>query len=185
MEYWCTDRATLVGLSRHVETGPPLPDALADKARAALSHRSAIALLQEIGFSRLDLELHHRYRADGSETIFSVQKRLAPSTSVLPPFDGDRFICCASHLFGGHYAAGYYGYLWADVLAADAFSAFEEAGLQHREASKANGRRFRDTVLALGGSVHPSEVFHSFRGRAPSIAPLLRKVGSQANNGAS
>jgi oligopeptidase A len=184
MEYWCTDKATLVGLSRHFETGEPLPGELGEKACAALSDRSAIALLQEIGFSRLDLELHNGFRAGGFETIFDVQKRLAPASSVLPLFDGDRFICCATHLFAGRYAAGYYSYLWAEVLAADAFSAFEETGLNDDSAVKATGRRFRDTVLGLGGSAHPSKVFRAFRGRDPSMVPMLRKAGIARSGGA-
>jgi oligopeptidase A len=96
---------------------------------------------------------------------------------VLAPLPEDRFLCSFTHIFSGGYAAGYYSYKWAEVLSADAFSAFEEAGLEDPRAVAATGRRFRDTVLALGGSRHPMEVFKAFRGREPSTAALLRQAG--------
>ena len=97
--------------------------------------------------------------------------------TVMPPLPEDRFLCGFSHIFAGGYAAGYYSYKWAEVLSADAFAAFEEAGLDDEEAVREVGRRFRDTVLALGGGTHPSEVFRMFRGRDPSPEPLLRHSG--------
>src|SRR5690606_35247743 len=98
-------------------------------------------------------------------------------TTVLPPLPEDRFLCSFTHILGGGYAAGYYSYKWAEVLSADAFAAFEEAGLENEQALIATGRRFRDTVLALGGSRHPMEVFKEFRGRAPTTEALLRHHG--------
>ena len=89
----------------------------------------------------------------------------------------DRMLCSFSHFFSGGYAAGYYSYKWAEVLSADAFSAFEEAGLDNEDAVEKVGRRFRDTVLALGGSRHQMDVFREFRGREPDPAPLLRHSG--------
>ncbi|MBC7817780.1 MAG: M3 family peptidase, partial [Planctomycetaceae bacterium] len=98
-------------------------------------------------------------------------------TSVLPPLPEDRMLCAFSHIFSGGYAAGYYSYKWAEVLSADAFGAFEEAGLDNEPAVQATGRRFRDTVLSLGGSRHPLEVFRAFRGRDPDPSALLRQCG--------
>ena len=98
-------------------------------------------------------------------------------TSVLPMLSEDRFLCAFSHIFAGGYAAGYYSYKWAEVLSADAFSAFEEAGLDNATAVRETGRRFRHTVLALGGSRHPMEIFREFRGREPSAESLLRHNG--------
>jgi oligopeptidase A len=95
----------------------------------------------------------------------------------LPLLPEDRFLCGFGHIFGGGYAAGYYSYKWAEVLSADAFAAFEEAGLQDEAAIRATGRRYRDTILALGGGTHPMEVFREFRGRDPSPAALLRHAG--------
>ena len=86
-------------------------------------------------------------------------------------------LCSFSHIFAGGYSAGYYSYKWAEVLSADAFGAFEEVGLENEEAIRATGRRFRDTVLSEGGSRHPTEVFASFRGRAPSTEALIRHSG--------
>ncbi|MBT4140983.1 MAG: M3 family peptidase, partial [Candidatus Latescibacteria bacterium] len=86
----------------------------------------------------------------------------------------DRFLCSFSHIFAGGYAAGYYSYKWSEVLSADAFGAFEEAGLDNDEAVAETGRRFRDTILSLGGGRHPMDVYRDFRGREPSTEALLR-----------
>ena len=95
----------------------------------------------------------------------------------MPLLPEDRSLCSFQHIFSGGYAAGYYSYKWAEILSADAFSAFEEAGLDNEAAVAATGRRFRDTVLALGGSRHPMEVFRAFRGREPNATALLRHTG--------
>ena len=92
----------------------------------------------------------------------------------MPPFPEDRFLCAFGHIFAGGYSAGYFSYKWAEVLSADAFNAFEEAGLEVEDAVRSTGRRFRDTVLALGGSVAPLDVFKAFRGREPSTHALLK-----------
>jgi oligopeptidase A len=101
-------------------------------------------------------------------------RRVAENTQVIPPLDHDRFLCAFGHIFAGGYAAGYYSYKWAEVLSADAFEAFVEAGLDDDEATAAVGRRFRDTVLALGGSQHPTDVYRAFRGRDAAPDALLR-----------
>ncbi len=176
MENWCYHRETLLGLSHHVDTGATLPDELFEKLHAARTFRAGSDMLRQIYFASLDLELHHRWTPDG-EAAFDVQRRVAAGTTVLPPLAEDRFLCAFTHIFAGGYAAGYYSYKWAEVLSADAFSAFEEAGLDDPRAVEVTGRRFRDTVLALGGSRHPMEVFRAFRGREPSTAALLRQAG--------
>jgi oligopeptidase A len=180
MENWCYHRETLVGLSEHVETGEPLPDALFEKLRASRTFQAGLATLRQLYFGFLDLELHHRFRPGGAESAFDVQRRVAARTTVLPPIPEDRFLCGFSHIFQGGYAAGYYSYKWAEVLSADAFAAFEEAGLDERDAVAETGRRFRETVLALGGSESPMEVFKKFRGREPTTAALLRHSGLTA-----
>ncbi len=177
MENWCTHKPTLLGMSRHVQTGAPLPHELFDKVKAAKTFRAASMMLRQLSFARLDLELHARFDPAGAATVFDVQRRLAPLTSVLPVLHEDRFLCSFSHIFAGGYAAGYYSYKWAEVLSADAFGAFEEAGLDEDDKLRQLGRRFRDTVLALGGGVHPSEVFRAFRGRDPKTDALLRHAG--------
>ena len=177
MENWCYHRATLLGLSGHVDTGASLPDELFDRIRAARTFRTGSDMLRQIYFACTDLALHHGFDPDGPDSPFDVQRRIAASTTVLPPLPDDRFLCSFTHVFAGGYAAGYYSYKWAEVLSADAFGAFEEAGLDDPAAVAATGRRFRDTVLALGGSRHPMEVFTAFRGRPPSTAALLRQAG--------
>ena len=177
MENWCYHRATLLQLARHYETGEPLPEDLYQKIVAARNFMTANAILRQVSFGWLDLELHHRYQPGGEESIWEVRDRLAKTTTVMPPLPEDAFLCAFGHIFAGGYAAGYYSYFWAEVLSADAFAAFEEAGLENDQAMTETGRRFRDTVLALGGSQHPMTVFKSFRGRAPSTQALLRHRG--------
>ncbi|KAB8321099.1 M3 family metallopeptidase [Tolypothrix campylonemoides VB511288] len=177
MENWCYDKPTLFGMAKHYETGEPLPEHYYQKLLAAKNYMSGSGMLRQIHFSILDIELHHRYRPGSGETPKDVRSRIAKTTTVLPPLPEDSFLCAFGHIFSGGYSAGYYSYKWAEVLSADAFAAFEEAGLDNEQAIKATGKRYRDTVLALGGSKHPMEVFKSFRGREPSTEPLLRHNG--------
>ncbi|MCC6623438.1 MAG: M3 family metallopeptidase [Deltaproteobacteria bacterium] len=182
MENWLKHRPTLAGFARHYQTGETIPDALVDRVLAASTFRAGSAFLRQLYFARLDLELHHRYEASagGAPTIWEVQRRIAADNTVIAPLENDRFLCAFAHLFAGGYAAGYYSYKWAEVLSADAFSAFEEAGLDDEARLTEVGHRFRDTVLALGGSVPPMEVYTTFRGREPTTDALLRHNGLQA-----
>ncbi len=181
MENWCYHKPTLLGMTAHYESGAPMPDELFERLKAARTFRAASAMLRQLRFAMLDMELHHRYApATSSESVFEVQKRIDEKTSLIAPLDEDRFLCSFGHIFAGGYSAGYYSYKWAEVLSADAFSAFEEAGLDNESAVAETGRRFRETVLALGGSKHPMEVFEEFRGRKPTTEPLLRHSGLTA-----
>ncbi|HEX3133566.1 MAG TPA: M3 family metallopeptidase [Planctomycetota bacterium] len=183
MENWCYHAPTVLGsaaqpgLARHWQTGEALPRALFDKLTAARTYRAGSMTARQVYMSTLDLELHHRYVPGGQESVIEFQRRIAASGTVIPPLPEDRFLCGFSHIFAGGYAAGYYSYKWAEVLSADAFGAFEDAGLDNPSAVEQTGRRFRDTVLALGGSRHPLEVFRQFRGREPSPKALLRQTG--------
>ena len=177
MENWCYHRGTMKRLSGHVDTGEPMPDALFDRIVAARNFRAGSTMLRQISFSLVDLALHHEHDATSAETAFDVQREIAKRTSILAPLPEDRFLCGFSHIFAGGYAAGYYSYKWAEVLSADAFSAFEAVDLNDGAQVAAVGRRFRDTVLALGGSRHPMAVFEAFRGRPPETAALLRHTG--------
>jgi oligopeptidase A len=179
MENWCYHRPTLLSFARHFETGAPLPAALYEKIAAARTYRAGSAFLRQIYFATLDLELHHAFEP-GRDDLVAVLARVQAENTVLPPLPEDRFLCSFSHIFAGGYAAGYYSYKWAEVLSADAFAAFEEAGLDDASALAATGRRFRDTVLASGGARHPSQVFEAFRGRPPSTDALLRHNGLAA-----
>jgi oligopeptidase A len=177
MENWLYHRETLKGVSCHVDTGKAIPDSLFDKIEAARTYRAGSDMLRQLYFSFTDMELHAAYEPGGADDAFSVQRRIAEKTTVLPPLPDDRFLCSFSHIFAGGYAAGYYSYKWSEVLSADAFAAFEEAGLDDEPAVVETGRRYRETVLALGGSQSPMEVFVAFRGREPSTRPLLRHSG--------
>ncbi len=177
MENWCYERPTLFGMAKHYETGEALPEHYYQKLLAARNYMSGTGMLRQIHFSSVDLELHYRYRSGSDETPADVRHRIAKTTTVLPPLPEDSMLCAFGHIFEGGYAAGYYSYKWAEVLSADAFAAFEEAGLEDEEAIKATGGRYRDTVLALGGGKHPMEVFKTFRGREPSTIALLRHNG--------
>jgi oligopeptidase A len=182
MENWCYHRPTVASISGHYETGEPLPDELFEKLNASRTFRAGSTTLRQLTFGMTDMLLHGGFKppqkGDSSgETVFDIQRKVVEKTSVLPMLEEDRLLCSFSHIFSGGYAAGYYSYKWAEVLSADAFSAFEEAGLDNKEAVAKVGRRFRDTVLALGGSRHPMDIFREFRGREPDPAPLLRHSG--------
>jgi oligopeptidase A len=177
MENWCYHRPTLMGMTRHYQTGEPLPEELYQKICAARNYRAASQMLRQLLFGMTDIELHTTFDPDGKESAFDLQRRISEQTAVLPLLPEDRFLCSFQHIFSGGYAAGYYSYKWAEILSADAFGAFEEAGLDNADAVMETGRRFRDTVLALGGSRHPMEVFRMFRGREPRVEPLLRQQG--------
>ncbi len=177
MENWCYHRATLMGMAVHYETGEQLPEDLFRKLCQARTYRAASQMLRQLQLGMTDIELHSGYDPLGSETPFDVDRRIQRLTSLLPPLPENRFLCSFQHIFAGGYAAGYYSYKWAEVLSADAFAAFEEAGLDDTVAISVTGRRFRDTVLAQGGSRHPMEIFRDFRGREPSPASLLKHYG--------
>jgi oligopeptidase A len=180
MENWCYHWETLFAMSAHVENGETLPEDLYAKLCAARNYRAGSLMLRQLYFASIDLELHARFDAHGTETVFDVQRRIAQRTAPLPPLPEDRFLCSFGHIFAGGYAAGYYSYKWAEVLSADAFAAFEEAGMENAEALARIGRHYRHTILAMGGSRPPMEVFKAFRGRQPTTAALLRHCGLAA-----
>ncbi|KAH8503852.1 hypothetical protein H0E87_014919 [Populus deltoides] len=198
MENWCYHRETLMGIAKHYETGESLPEEVYLKLLAARTFRAGSLSLRQIRFASLDLELHMKYIPGASESIYEVDRRVSKRTQVIPPLPEDRFLCSFSHIFAGGYAAGYYSYKWAEVLSADAFSAFEDAGLDNDKfcpgdldkmgltlefgvefemAVKETGHKFRETILALGGGKAPLAVFVEFRGREPSPEALLRHNG--------
>ncbi|XP_021654006.2 probable cytosolic oligopeptidase A, partial [Hevea brasiliensis] len=177
MENWCYHRETLMGIAKHYVTGETLPEDVYLKLLAARTFRAGSLSLRQLRFACVDLELHTRYIPGGLETIYDVDQRVSKRTQVIPPLPEDRFLCSFSHIFAGGYAAGYYSYKWAEVLSADAFSAFEDAGLDDSKAVKETGHKFRETILALGGGKAPLEVFVEFRGREPSPEALLRHNG--------
>jgi oligopeptidase A len=173
LENWCWEREALAFISGHHETGEPMPEALLDKLLAARNFQSGMAMVRQLEFSLFDFRLHHEWSSGGADAVKSILKQVREQVAVtrLPPFN--RYQNAFSHIFAGGYAAGYYSYKWAEVLSADAFSRFEEEGIFNAE----TGARFRQEVLEVGGSKEPMEVFVAFRGREPSIEPLLRHSG--------
>ena len=177
MENWCYDRATLMGMARHWQNGEALPEAEYRKLLAARTFMGGSATLRQVHFALVDLKLHSQWLPGSGQSPEALRRDIAESTTVLAPIDEDAFLCSFGHIFAGGYAAGYYSYKWAEVLSADAFSAFEEVGLENEERIRDTGRRFRDTVLSLGGSLDPKQVFEAFRGRQPSSEALIRHSG--------
>ena len=174
MENFCTHKPTLLGLAKHYQTGETLPEEIADRLIEARTFLAGSGFLRQIYFGLTDMELHTRYNPGSGETAHDVQMRIGKQTLTSKPLDDDYFLCGFGHIFAGGYCAGYYSYKWAEVLSADAFEAFEEAGLDDEKAIAETGMRFRKTVLALGGSKHPTDVFVEFRGREPKVDALLK-----------
>ena len=173
MENWCLDPATVKGFARHVETNEAIPAELLARVRAAKNYRAATASLRQLAFATLDMRLHVSPPADPNALKDRIFEDFMPGTTI----PEDRFLNAFTHIFAGGYAAGYYGYKWSEVMSADVFGAFEEAGMDDEAVLRRIGRKYRDTFLALGGSVDPMEVFARFRGRAPTIDALLRQTG--------
>ena len=175
MENWCWEPEALAFISGHYETGEPLPQELLDKMLAAKNYQAALFILRQLEFGLFDFRLHTEFDpAQGArilETLAEVKKLVA----VVPSPAWGRFPHAFSHIFAGGYAAGYYSYLWADVLAADAYSRFEEEGIFNRE----TGQSFLDNILTRGGSEEPMELFKRFRGREPQLDAMLEHYGIQ------
>lgn len=178
MENWCYDRKCLYSFAKHYKTGEPLPEEDYKKLIALRNFMAGSVMLRQLYFGKMDMEIHSSYDPkDMTKSVFDIQHELAAEYTVMPPLAEDRFLCSFSHIFGGGYAAGYYSYKWAEVMSADAFEAFEEEGLENEEKVQEVGRRFRNTVLAMGGSAHPTEVYEMFRGRQPKPDALLKHSG--------
>lgn len=172
MENFCWERDVVRGLTRHVETGEPLPDELFEKMLAAKNFESGMACVRQVEFALFDMILHTSFdpaKDDVQKTIEAVRNEVAVS---FPPAY-NRFPQSFSHIFAGGYAAGYYSYKWAEVLSADAFGAFEETGVTNPE----TGRRFLQEILERGSSRDAMENFVAFRGRRPTLDALLRQTG--------
>ena len=177
MENWCLDRATLMGMARHWQTNEPLPEDEFQKLRKSRTFNAGLATLRQVHFALSDLRLHSRWTPELGITPDALRRDVATTTTVMEPIPEDQFLCAFGHIFAGGYSAGYYSYKWAEVLSADAFAAFEDAGLDNEQKVQSTGALFRDTVLSLGGSRSPSEVFEAFRGRPASTEALIRHSG--------
>ena len=173
MENWCWEPEALALISGHYQTGEPLPRDMLDKMLAAKNFQSGMYMMRQLEFSLFDMLLHMNYDPASPLPVQQVLDGVRAQTSVYPAPAFNRFQHGFSHIFAGGYAAGYYSYKWAEVLSADAFGAFEEAGIF----DAATGERFRKAILARGGSEDAMALFTEFRGRAPSVDALLRHSG--------
>jgi oligopeptidase A len=173
MENFCWEWEVLQGMTRHIETGKPLPRELFDKMLAAKNFHSGLGMLRQLEFSVFDMRLHSDFDPAAGASALELLEEVRSRIAVLRPPAYNRFPNNFGHIFAGGYAAGYYSYKWAEVLSADAYSLFEEKGVFDAEA----GKRFRDEILAVGGSRPAAESFRAFRGREPSVDALLRHSG--------
>jgi len=172
MENWMSEPAVLHLFAKHYETGEPIPQELIDKIEATAKFNQGFETLEYMAASYLDMAYHTMSEPDDVEPRAfeeATMSDLGLIEEILPRYRSGYF----SHIFGGNYSAGYYSYLWAEVLDADAFEAFKEAGLF----DQATAQRFRDEILSRGGTQPGMELFEAFRGRQPSIDALLERRG--------
>jgi oligopeptidase A len=173
LENWCWEPSAIPLLSGHYQSGEPLPAALLDKMLAAKNFQAGLFMLRQIEFSLFDFKLHRDYSAQQPRPAQDIIDEVRREIAVYPLPAFNRFQHGFTHIFAGGYAAGYYSYKWAEVLSADAFSAFEEEGIFNRD----TGARFLHEILECGGAREPMQLFVAFRGRKPSVDALLRHCG--------
>lgn len=176
LENWCWQPEALALISGHYQTGEALPQDMLDKMLAAKNFQSALFLVRQLEFALFDFRLHAEYDPALGGRVQHILDDVRQQVSVIMPPRFNRFQHGFSHIFAGGYGAGYYSYLWAEVLSADAFGRFEEEGIFNA----AVGQDFLHCILEKGGSAEPMELFKAFRGREPSNAALLRHMGIAA-----
>lgn len=173
MEFWAWDEQALALLSGHVESAEPLPKSLLDALLAARFFQSGMQSLRQIEFASFDLQVHQQNQPLSASDVQQLLDNIRKNIAVMPTASYNRFQHSFSHIFAGGYAAGYYSYKWAEVLASDAFDRFESEGIFNRQ----TGLEFRQQVLAVGGEKPALDAFVGFRGREPKIDALLRHQG--------
>lgn len=181
LERWAYHKSTVRSMSRHVETGDPLPEPAIDTIAAARTFHNGMKVLKRTATAQLDLDLHAQYDPEGAMGVNDVAKIIEAEFSVIPPRVEDHELC--SLPIQGERGSGLFADLWSEALAADLFFEFEIAGLENVEAIQTLGRRFRRVLLAPGGGRSPSRAFHDFHGRLPSFAAFLEHVGLQRKSG--
>jgi peptidyl-dipeptidase Dcp len=170
MENWGYEKEYLTTFAKHYQTGQPLPDELIAKIKASKNYLSAYYHMRQLQFGILDMNYHTRTAPIQGE-IIKFEKDALLSTDVLPTVPECIISTSFSHIFSGGYAAGYYSYKWAEVLAADGFSLFEEKGIFDKETAS----KFRH-LLEQGGSVEAAKLYREFRGHDPEPEALLRQL---------
>ena len=173
MENFCWEWDVLAPMTSHGDTRAPLPRALFDKMLAAKNFQNGMQTVRQLEFALFDMHLHYDFDPHGSKSVAELLDEVRRRVAVIFPPAFNRFAHSFTHIFAGGYAAGYYSYKWAEVLSADIYSVFEEHGVL----DPATGSRFRDEILAVGGSRPALESFVAFRGREPKIDAMLRHNG--------
>lgn len=173
MENWCWEPEALAFISGHYQSGEPLPKAMLDKLLAAKNYQAALFILRQLEFGLFDFRMHFEYSPEKGAQILPTLAEVKKMVAVVPSPSWGRFPHAFSHIFAGGYAAGYYSYLWAEVLSADAYSRFEEEGIFNAK----TGKSFLDNILSRGGSEEPMALFKRFRGREPQLDAMLRHYG--------
>jgi oligopeptidase A len=176
MEHWAWRPEALPLLSAHVATGEPLPPAMLARLLGTRTFHAGLAAARQLEYALFDFQLHSQPGPANAAGVARVLAAARAEVAVVPTPEFNRFAHSFMHVFSGAYAAGYYSYKWAEVLAADAFAAFDESGVF----DAATARRFLDQVLSQGGSRDQMEAFVAFRGRPPDVRPLLRQDGIAA-----
>jgi oligopeptidase A len=176
LENWCWEREALDLFARHHETGEPIPEDLYGRMVEGRNFQAAMQMVRQLEFSLFDLRLHVEHDRARGERIFALLDAVRDQVAVVRPPAFNRFPNSFAHIFAGGYAAGYYSYKWAEVLSADAFARFAEEGIFN----PVTGRAFLEHILEKGGSEDAAKLFRDFRGREPSIEPLLRASGLAA-----
>jgi oligopeptidase A len=174
MENYCWEWEVVRRMSCHVDTGETLPRALFDKMLAARNFQSGMQTVRQIEFALFDMLLHSEFEVGGERSVLDLLRAVREEVAVIFPPAWNRFPNGFSHIFAGGYAAGYYSYTWAEVLSADRYAAFEEAGDPF---DPHVGRRFLDEIIAVGGERLALTNFRAFRGRDPQVDALLRHSG--------
>ncbi|MFC0180672.1 oligopeptidase A [Thorsellia kenyensis] len=176
LENWCWEEEALAFISGHVDTNEPLPKVMLDKMLEAKNYQAAMFILRQLEFGLFDFQLHQKDNLTQVVDVLEILKGVKAKVAVIKSPEFNRFAHSFSHIFAGGYAAGYYSYLWAEVLSADAFSRFEEEGIFN----EVTGRDFLNQILSKGGSEPPMTLFKRFRGREPDISALIRHYGISA-----
>jgi len=175
MENWCGEKEALDTFARHYATDETIPDALFEKMVGTRTYRAATMMMRQLGFAAVDLALHVEYDPQRDGSILAYARRILQDYAPSPYPEDYAMLASFSHLFSSSvgYAAGYYSYKWAEVLDADAFTRFKEAGVFSSEV----GDAFRRSILEKGDTEDPMELYKRFMGREPSLDPLLERFG--------
>jgi len=173
LENWCWREESLRLFAKHYQTGAALPEDLLQKMLAAKNFQAGMFVMRQLEFALFDLRLHMNYDPSAPQSIQSVLNSVREEVAVIKAPQWNRFQHGFAHIFAGGYASGYYSYLWAEVLAADVFSRFEDEGIFNAN----TGASLWSDITGQGGSRDAMDLFTQFMGRKPSVAALMRSKG--------